>query len=308
MNGGDMFRKAHFVVLVLALLSCGCLLGKGGDSSIKGDEMVPITKEDTPVPSADADAEKKPEAVEPAEVKAAVSPSPAVKKTPVSTPTAAAKAVYKSPEEEKIDVLMARLKRANMDRHAMSADISVRTVYMGMDPGPAIKGSVIIKGEDKFKVHYTEPKEMEQLMVSDGETLWVYTPAAANVIVQKVKDAGFNLNFYIEIETSIEYYVKISNTKFSETENLYTLVMTPKKKQDLEYDKITVKINKATLKPVSMAMDFEGSVMEVGFSNIVNYKAAEAEKEEKFSDSNFTFTVPKGVDEINAGDLMGSGF
>lgn len=184
----------------------------------------------------------------------------------------------------------------------MTCDIVIKTSYTGADSPQEVKGSVMIKKKDKFRVHYTEPTE--QIMVSNGKTLWVYTPGLKQVIKQAVKDANLNTDFYVEIENSIEYFVNNSKTTMAEDDKTYTLTMSPRDKKTLDFDEISVRIEKAGLIPEYMSMKYEGSLMEVVFSNIVNYSADEAASAENLKDKEFEFKTPAGVDEIEASSLI----
>src|SRR6056297_1324096 len=186
-------------------------------------------------------------------------------------------------EKTKISVLLQKIKEKQKNRKAMETDILIKSSYPGSGAAQEIKGDVLIKKKDKFRVHYTTPNE--QYLISDGETLWVYTPALNQVIKQAADAAELNTNFYIEIENSMEYFVKNSRTQLNETGNAYEFIMRPDDRKKLDFDKIKVKIDKKTFAPEYMSMGFDGTLMEVYFSGVKNYSAKEAGKTEKFRDS-----------------------
>ncbi len=206
-------------------------------------------------------------------------------------------------EKTKISVLLQKIKEKQKTRKAMETDILIKSSYPGSGAAREIKGDVLIKKKDKFRVHYTTPNE--QYLISDGKTLWIYTPALNQVIKQAADTAELNTNFYIEIENSMEYFVKNSRTQLNETGDTYEFIMRPEDRKTLDFDKITVKIDKKTLVPEYMSMEFDGTLMEVYFSGVKNYSAKEAGKTEKFADSNFIFKTPEGAQEIEASSFFG---
>ncbi len=228
---------------------------------------------------------------------------PAKHKTPHGVIADGAKQKETVPaEQQKINGLVAKVKAKQAARKSMKCDIIIKTSYGSAGGAQEVKGTVTIKKKDKFKVHYTEPTE--QFLISNGKSLWVYTPGLKQVIKQAAKDAALDTNFYIEIENSIEYFVKNSKTTMAEDDTTYTLAMTPIDRKKLDFDEINVKIEKADLTPAYMSMKFEGSLMEVLFSNITNFNAEETAKSAVMADKNFSFKTPEGVEEINASDLI----
>lgn len=310
-----------FIMLLASLLCCNCAFCKASTDENGSDEVISLKRE-VPLPSATAagaaaspvtqaaaaeTATVKVEAAATAEVvtktaEPAGSTLPARKtvKTGVTTGAKAQETV--SPEQQKINELVAKVKAKQAGRKSMKCDIVIKTSYGSAGTPQEVKGTVTIKKKDKFKVHYTSPTE--QFMISNGKSLWVYTPGLKQVIKQAAKDAALDTNFYIEIENSIEYFVKNSKTTLAEDDRIYTLAMTPRDRKKLDFDEITVKIVKADLVPEYMSMKFEGSLMEVLFSNITNFSAEETLKAEDLADKNFNFKTPEGVEEINASDLI----
>ncbi len=299
------------------MLSCGCVLGgaDAGNAEVFNDEIVPVESPAGPgliSPSAQAvtspaepvlKQQEEPAKVTPAAKPAAVK-SPVVKVTASKTPKKTQSAP-KTEQQKKIDSLVARVKEKQSARKAMMCDIVIKTSMAGTAQ-PEVKGNVAMRKKDRFRVHYTEPTV--QYLISDGKTMWVYTPDLKQVIKQSAADASLDTNFYIEIENSIEYFVNNSAVKMTEDEAHYTLKMVPKDRKKLNFEEITVKIEKKELTPYSMSMKYDGTLMEVIFSNIRNFTAEQAAAEPGLSDAEFTFKTPEGVQEIDASELMGAEF
>lgn len=307
-----MLKKISvFTMLTAFILTANCAYcGVNGDNINTSSDEVIVIKKDTPTA-----------VTQPSTVTVTASPSavtaaaePAITKTakPAATPLKKATAVVKSvktpaavsPEQQKINSLVADVKAKQAGRKAMMCDIVIKTSYAGTMGGQEVKGKVYIKKKDKFKVHYTEPTE--QFLISNGVTMWVYTPGLKQVIKQAAKDAAFDTNFYIEIENSIEFFVKNSKTVMEENDTTYTLLMTPKDRKKLDFEEISVKIRKEGLVPEFIGMKYDGSLSEVVFSNVQNFTAAETAAVAELSNANFEFKTPEGVEEIDAADLMNS--
>ena len=204
----------------------------------------------------------------------------------------------------KIQLFIDKLIREQKDRKALTAKIEIKTTYVDADMTQKVKGDVMIKKPDKFYVHYTEPNE--QAMISDGITLWIYTPKLNQVIKQNVKEANLNMHFYIDLETSIAYFAKNSKTKLDEQNpDYYDLKMIPLHKKEMDFDAIEVKIGKKDLLPLYMSMKMENTLVEVRFSDIVTYTAAQAGETAALSDDKFVFKAPEGVEEIDGNSLTG---
>lgn len=246
------------------------------------------TKEATVVPAATEVKTK----IEP---KKTVKPVVKAKKTPVA-------ALKKSATgDEQVDSLIDRMNEAKSDKIATKALLTIKTIYAGASP-QVVKGTAVIKKKDKFKIHYTEPQE--QIIISDGKTIWVYTPAMQQVIKQTVESANVDAKLYTDMGNSIAYFARNSKTTLTEDDVNYNLVMAPSKDKGIMYDEITARIDKKTLDPVFMGLKYEGAATEVTFTDTVNYTEAQAEGIAELMNKNFNFTAPEGVEVIEAAELM----
>jgi outer membrane lipoprotein carrier protein len=314
-----MIRKLSvFVIMMTFLLTANCAFcGANGEDLGGGSDEMLVMKKDTPA------AVTAPAGITETAAPAAATLTAIPAITTTAKPAAAVKTLKKStpavkkskssavkntpaevsPEQKKINSLVLQVKEKQSGRKAMMSDIVIKTSYVGAGAaGQEVKGRVYIKKKDKFKVHYTEPTE--QFLISNGKWMWVYTPNLKQVIKQAAADAALDTNFYIEIENSIEYFVNNSRTKMEETDSVYTLVMIPKDRKKLDFDEITVKIEKAGLVPGYMSMKYDGSLSEVTFFNVKNYTAEEAAAVDGLLDTNFEFKTPDGVEEIEASALI----
>lgn len=288
------------LVLLIAYVAVSCLFGKVNiDSVNSGDEMITMKK-----------AEKKPliEVKETATVieeriisKDSVKKKVIKKIEPVKKDAKVSKAPVAA-NKETVDSLIAKIKASQAKRKGLKTKIRIETKYTDFDMVQMIRGEVIIRKKDKFRIKYTEPAE--QMLVSNGVTLWVYTPMLGQVIMQDVNKANLNMQFYIEIENSIGYFAKYSETKMTQEKDYYEIHMKPDKKK-IQYDEITVKVEKGTLLPMEMSMLFDNSFVKVVFSETKAYTTEAAAKLDFFKDTYFEFKIPEGAEVIDGADLMG---
>jgi len=133
----------------------------------------------------------------------------------------------------------------------------------------------------------------------------MYVPMLNQVIRQEIEKANMDMQFYIEIESSIGFFAKYSDTKIEEKEDHYVLIMIPRDRKKIDYQEITVKTGKEEHFPFYMSIKDENMFIHVDFSDVKAYTAAEAAKLEEFNDSNFVFEIPEGADVIEGSELMG---
>jgi outer membrane lipoprotein carrier protein len=211
------------------------------------------------------------------------------------------------PETDAVTKLVDEIKAADKNFYATKTKITLKTTYTqaqasGAAQAPQIaKGEAIIEKKDKFSVHYTEPTE--QIMVSDGKTIWIYTPELKQVMKQSMEGADMNTKVFTDMGNSIARYVKNSRTTLTSDKNIYSLDMVPLKESGLNYQEITAKIDKKTMEPVYLSMKYDGALMEVTFEDTINYTKAQAAKEPSLLAKNFIFKAPEGTEEIDAASL-----
>src|ERR1035437_2667108 len=275
-----------------------------GAVKVQKEEAKPKVEATVEIKKEESDKEKRqaePAAVKPKEKETAKRSAITASRTKAKkTPGTAA--VKKSlTGNEQVDALIDRMNEAQADKAATKADMMIKTIYSGASP-QIVKGTAVIKKKDKFRVHYTEPQE--QFIISNGKTIWVYTPAMQQVIQQTVKSANVDVKLYTDMGNSIAHFARHSKAALTEDDMSYNLVMLPEKDKNIMYDEITARIDKKTLVPVFMGFKYEGAATEVTFTDIVNYTEAEAKNAPELADKNFTFIKPADVEEIEAADLM----
>jgi outer membrane lipoprotein carrier protein len=278
-----MTKKIFVIFLFIEAIFINNCISNTMDNNSSSNEVILIKKDTTPVEN---------------DLKQASPVAVATPKTEVKIQkvTKTAKKSESVMDKEKISYVLNKLKENQTGRVAMCASVILKTYYAQQQP-QVVKGNIIVKKNDRFKIHYTEPTE--QFLISNGKLIWIYTPELKQVIKQNAKDSRMGTNFYVEMESSIEYYVNQSKTYISEDEKSYTLTLYPKDKKTVNFEKIVIKINKEKMIPEYMGMLYQEVLTRVYFNNVRNYTEEQAKEIKEFNDNNFEFVVPEGVEEID---------
>jgi chaperone LolA len=316
--------KLVFVItsVISVAFSCSCLYGKvtntakTDNAAIEGIIPTPTqtaaaaTATETAAPTAVIKATAQETAATPAATVGAQKSGEKTAEKPkhMKVKSSEAEKTIEPAVEDRVTRLVNRIKAANKKVYATKTKITVKTTNIAAtgatvsSPPQIAKGEAIVMKKDRFRVHYTEPNE--QLMVSNGKTIWVYTPELNQVIRQPLENAGVNTKIYTEIGDSIAHYAKHSKNTLTEDDAVYILDMIPQDKDEMNFSEIIAKIDKKTLDPVYMSLKYEGALMEITMEDTVNYTEEEAAKEPSLSRKNFTFKAPKDAEEIDASSLM----
>jgi outer membrane lipoprotein carrier protein len=154
----------------------------------------------------------------------------------------------------------------------------------------AARGQVYFRKPGRMRWEFVEP---EQLMVSDGKIFWLYQPSEKQVLkapFQSAFQSNTPVSFLLGIGR-IDQDFTVSLT--SETQETYSLRLLAKKDPeaigslDLEVTTKTFDIIQATI------TDPLGNTTRLWFSNI--------DRKIPLKDTFFLFTIPPGVDVVDAG-------
>ncbi len=290
----------YFMIYLFFTFSCFSALSMGENGNSKDEEIT--IKSSEPINVSKDVKQSEPEKVTQKVKEVKKITTPEIKKEKKWEKVKYAKIQAQKKDTDDIQKLLDKIKEAQKERIAIKADLTITTTYIDVNNKQEVKGDMLIKKPDKFLVHYKEPAE--QILVSDGKNLWIYTPDLKQVIKQNIKDANLNTHFYIEFETSIDYFSKNSKNILNETEEQHIIKMVPLKNKSIDFDEIISKINKKTLIPESMSMKFENTLIEVKFTNIKIFNEKDISGMDEFTDKNFEFKKPDDVEEIEASSLL----
>ena len=145
-------------------------------------------------------------------------------------------------------------------------------------------GTLYLKRPGRFRWDYSEPK---QLIVSDGETLWLYDPELEQATVRKVKD-------------TLSQTPAMLLAGQSKVADGFT-VSAAGSDGGLDWVRLVPKQNDTDFKELRLGFA-AGGLKRLEFDNKLNQRTrvdlTRIEKNAKLADSLFHFTAPPGVDVI----------
>lgn len=189
--------------------------------------------------------------------------------------TLLAATAFAAADQSAVDELQKRLEQAS--QYSATFEQTVRSS----------KGKEVQKGSGTFQVKRPNLFRMdtktpqENLMVSDGETLWFYDPFVSQVTANWVKDAVDNTPFVLLTSNEKAHW-----DQYSVTQNMDNFVLKPKSK-------------KSNLKQFDVRIDSSGLLK--GFSIIERDGQSNLYVLRNISNANvesslFKFSVPKGAE------------
>jgi len=174
--------------------------------------------------------------------------------------------------------------------HALAALDSVRAEFVqqlvGRDgsPGQRAVGTLYLKKPGRFRWDYTEPR---QLIVSDGEWLWLYDPELEQATVRKVRDTLSQTPAMLlsgEARVSEGYVV----TAAGRADGLDWVRLVPRQ-NDSDFKELKLGFAGAVLK----RMEFADKLNE-----LTRVELTKIERNAQVPESLFHFVAPPGVDVI----------
>lgn len=155
-------------------------------------------------------------------------------------------------------------------------------------PSETSSGSVKLSAPRQFRWEYLKPAP--QLIVADGDQIWIYDPDLEQVTVrnQSMAEQGSPLAVLID-PTELDRQYKV--TDGGKSGGLDWLVLVPKKEEDAPFQKAKLGFGAAGL--VRMELNDQlGQRTVIGFSPWQRNPA--------FAAGTFRFTPPKGVDVVGS--------
>ncbi len=144
------------------------------------------------------------------------------KKAAVKTkPAGAEKSVMTKSEQEKI---LSRIRGKYSLAQAYVGTFTQKTTYADSNETTFSSGRIWIQGPDKMRWEYQLPEK--QLLVSDGKTLWYYTPDLNQVMtgnINDIKEARVIINLLAKLKSE----PKGLQLELSRNDNLVTVALLP---------------------------------------------------------------------------------
>ena len=174
---------------------------------------------------------------------------------------------------------------------AFRADFTQVTSVAALGESEEAHGTVAFKKAGKMRWDYHAPQE--QLIVSDGTTLWIYQPADHQVLKAPFKAAFVSttpISFLAGVGRISDDFHAERDSRGCDAERIHVKLV-PKTSQDM--GSLGVAVDPATFDILEAAVtDPIGNVTVLGFANVV--------RNIEIPDGEFHFEVPAGVDVVAA--------
>ncbi len=147
-------------------------------------------------------------------------------------------------------------------------------------------GSVKLKAPRQFRWEYEKP--FPQLLVADGDHIWIYDPDMEQVTVrqQSLEEQNSPLAMLID-PAELERQFKVSED--GQGEGLAWLLLTPRKPDDAPFDRARLGFNAAGLGRMEMYDN-------LGQRTVMVFSAWQ--RNPAFAPGTFVFVKPPGVDQV----------
>lgn len=174
-----------------------------------------------------------------------------------------------------------------------SANFQQTSTLASLKKEQSAAGKVYIQKPGKMRWEYQSPEK--QLIVSDGETVWVYNPGLGQVIENPLSNAYDSKTPALFLagvgNLKKDFDIRFSPRQTDPQKGNYLLELMPKDPQ-LYLSKLEILINRDDYAVErSTAYDPQGNVITLQFSNIQTNVG--------LSTSIFQFKAPKGVERIH---------
>ena len=172
------------------------------------------------------------------------------------------------------------------DIQGLSANFSQRVFDSRGELKESSSGKVQLQAPRQFRWEYLKP--FPQLLVADGNHIWIYDPDMEQVTVrqQSLEEQNSPLAMLIDPAEMERQFVAKEGGR---AQGLEWLELTPRKPEEAPFDRARLGFGAAGL--VRMEM-FDG----LGQRTVMGFSAWK--RNPSFAPGSFTFTVPKGVDVV----------
>ena len=127
-------------------------------------------------------------------------------------------------ENGKQEKILSRIRQKYSRKEAYMGSFTQETTYTDSNETTLSTGRIWIQGPDKMRWEYQLPEK--QLLVSDGQTLWYYTPDLNQVMVGKIKDIK-EARVIVNLLAKLKSEQKSLRLDLSRSGNLITVVLLP---------------------------------------------------------------------------------
>lgn len=177
------------------------------------------------------------------------------------------------------------------DCDTFSAEFIQTSTLKAMDISDTASGTVIFKRPKKFRWTYDRPDK--QLIISDGDRLWIYKPQERQVMMGKAKNLfgeGRGASFLSDIKSlRADFEARLAPDKMQKT-GYYVLEMVPKKKSEI--------LSAAYLEIEQKSFEVTAIDTDNPYGDHTRIEFKKRKLCEKADDSLFSIDIPVDVDVV----------
>ncbi len=189
-----------------------------------------------------------------------------------------------TPEKKTVDPLLL-LSEVRKDLTGLQAAFVQYELINDMEKVDMNAGRVWMQSPDRFRWHYIDP--IEQLIVADGQQVWVYDEDLEQVTVKTQSNQLNPIYVIINDEKSQQHY----DIKHEiQSQGIDWISLTPKEAND-EVQTVWLAIEESQVKQIKVVN---------GFSQTMVFEFKEIKKNPDFKNGLFEFVPPEGVDVVQA--------
>ena len=178
------------------------------------------------------------------------------------------------------------------------AEFIQESIIKSIDKTEISKGRIYFKNPGKLRWDYDIPAKQE--IVTDGKTLWMYVAQDRQVMINKLSDvyqSNTSTFFLFGMgDLKRDFDIHLVGSDSNTVEEGYILKLIPKEPQP-NINELFLLIHKATFQVMETYFyDFYENFIRIKFRNSVINRG--------LSDSLFVFTIPKGVEVLEAPQMF----
>jgi outer membrane lipoprotein carrier protein len=173
---------------------------------------------------------------------------------------------------------------------ALQADFVQVTRSAALGDEQRQKGRVVVKRPRKMRWEFTAPAK--KLFITDGSTMWIWSPADNQVIVYKDFSGGGNdVTGLLSDLNKLNELFEVELVADEGGDRAYVLDLTPKGAEVGSFKQLRISFTKRKLL-------VERVLLTDQFDNVTDLTFSQVKLDAKVEDSNFGFEIPAGAEVI----------
>lgn len=165
----------------------------------------------------------------------------------------------------------------------ISAEIKQTRIIKNINRKNVAKGHIFLAHENKIRIEYKSPQE--QIIVSDGDSIWMYTPMNEQVLLRPATGSeNFMFQYFQDANPTL-----ITDDEIINKTPCYLIELTPNQDAGGDIRKIHTWINQKTFLPDQIKLTDIND-------NIVIYTLSDIRQKDAIKEGLFQFTIPENVE------------